>query len=309
MIRMNKAVKLIKSISDFVSKADGSGELRLLLVDHPNREKLIASINDYETVIGKLLRNQKRDFIEALKHYTGRTSLTSNPIVGAIVEMVMSDVMELDNFDVKMRSASQEFLLSTVPELTSALMDAIDKDIAFNTLSPRTTQWIDRWSTDLGRLMKLSTHSGVQNALLDGLQHGKSIQDIELQLEQLPQFNRNRARRTAITEVLTANSVSQYESYMQSPAVTGKTWLHSGDTGIKARPAHVALSGTTIPLDEMFDVNGFEANYPRDTNLPASERVSCHCVLSPAVDEDILGLSKEDKEIIRQQKMEEMGIW
>lgn len=302
-----KAIKLIQSINEFVAKADGTEELRMLLVDHPNRDKLIDSINDYETIIGKLLRNQRREFIEAIRYYTGG-SATSNPLVSAMVELVMSDIFESDNFDVDMSRASSDFLYKTVPEFTAAIMTAIDKDIAFNMLSPRTTDWIDRWSSELGRLMKLTTHTKVQDVLRQGIQEGLSIQDIELSLTELPEFDRNRARRTAITEVLTANTVSQHEAYLQSPAVTGKTWLHSGGKGINPRPAHVALHNTTIPLEEFFNVNGYEASHPRDTILPASERVNCHCALAPAVDEAILGLSKEEKERIRQQKMREMGV-
>lgn len=307
MIKMNKAVKLIKSINDFVSKADDSAELKELLKDHPNADELLAAIDDYETVIGRLLRRQRKEFINALKRYT-RGATTDNPIVSAILEMVFSDIQEADDFDVKMKSASVAFLTSTVPKLTSALMAAIDKDIAFNQLSPRTLKWIDDWSEELGNLMKLSTHKEVQKTLREGIEKGLSIQKIELMLAEHPQFNRNRARATAITEVLTANSVSQHEAYMQSPAVVGKTWLHSGPRGIEPRPAHVALHNTTIPLDEYFNVNGYEARYPRDTNLPPSERVYCHCVLAPAVDEQILGLSKEEKEIIRQQAMADMEV-
>ncbi|MBF6667285.1 hypothetical protein K1Y04_00765 [Bacillus amyloliquefaciens] len=39
--------------------------------------------------------------------------------------------------------------------------------------------------------------------------------------------------------------------------------------------------------------------YQRDTKLSAAERVSSHCVLSPVVDNEILGLSAEEKEEIR----------
>lgn len=307
MMAMNKTVQLIKSINDFVSKADGTDELKDLLKDHPNKDALLVAIEDYETVIGKLLRNQKSDFIKAIKHYT-EGATTGNPIVSAIVEMILGDVQEADEFDVKMKVASIQFLTSTVPQLTTALMASIDNDIAFNQLSPRTLTWINGWSEDLGKLMKLSTHNNVQKTLLEGIREGKSIDDIVLILQDHPQFNRNRARATAITEVLTANSVSQHEAYTQSPAVTGKTWLHSGGRGITPRPAHVALNDTTIPLDEYFNVNGFHAMYPRDTELPPSERVYCHCVLAPAVDEAILGLSKDEKEIIRQQVMAEMDL-
>lgn len=38
--------------------------------------------------------------------------------------------------------------------------------------------------------------------------------------------------------------------------------------------------------------------FPRDPKLSAGERVHCHCVLSPVVDNKIIGLSAEEKEEI-----------
>lgn len=298
---------LLSSISAFIQKADDSNdELRDLIKDFPEVETLIKAVDDYETVISKLLNGQKSDLIKAIKAHLGND--LTNPIASAMLEMVMSDIIEADEFSETMKDTSVKFLTSTVSDLTSLMMESIDKDVAFNTLSQRTVNWIDTWSADLGQLMKLNTHEAVQKTLREGVSEGKSIKTIELELRELPQFNRTRARRTAITEVLTASSVSQQEAYMQSPSVTGKTWLHSGGKGINPRPAHVALNGTTIDKDALFSVNGYSAKYPRDTMLPAKERVQCHCVLQPSVDENILKLSKEEKELIRQRVMAELGV-
>lgn len=43
--------------------------------------------------------------------------------------------------------------------------------------------------------------------LKEGIKEGRSIQEIELDLKDLPEFSRNRACVTAVTEVLTASSV------------------------------------------------------------------------------------------------------
>ncbi|OIS67849.1 hypothetical protein A4A36_07830 [Bacillus subtilis] len=53
---------------------------------------------------------------------------------------------------------------------------------------------------------------------------GLSIQDIELTHKDMPQFDRERARTMALTEVLAASSAAQHESYVQSPAVKKKKW-------------------------------------------------------------------------------------
>lgn len=306
---MEKTVELLKNIKSFLQKADDKEELKQLLKDFPEAERLIRAIDDYETVIGRLLREQKKDFIHALKNFLSTGNLmTGNVLVGAVLQFITEDALNSDDFDKRLSKESIKFLTSTISDLSRLIMASIDKDVAFNTLSQRTLTWIDEWSEELGRLMKLTTHEKLRDILREAIERGKSIQDIELELMELPEFSRARARRTAITEVLTACSVAQWESYMQSPAVTGKTWLHSGTRAINPRPHHVEMSGTTIAKHEYFDVNGYEALYPRDVNLPASERVNCHCVLAPSVDSTILGLSKEEKELIRARTMEELGM-
>ncbi|APJ11158.1 hypothetical protein BSL056_09400 [Bacillus safensis] len=74
-----------------------------------------------------------------------------------------------------------------------------------------------------------------------------------MELKDLPEFSRKRAR---VTEVLTASSVAQHESYVQSPAITGKKWKHSGGKKNQSRESHVQLDGTIIPLDEEFEIPG-----------------------------------------------------
>ncbi|WP_050184163.1 phage minor head protein [Domibacillus robiginosus] len=108
----------------------------------------------------------------------------------------------------------------------------------------------------------------------------------------------------AITDLSAADLIWQQ---IQSPAVEKKRWRHSGSKKNSPREAHVDLDGEEIDVDEMFGVNGHAADHPRDTSLPAGERVNCHCVLSPVVNKDILGLSKEEKEEMRRQVLEELN--
>ena len=126
-------------------------------------------------------------------------------------------------------------------------MHSIDADIPFKVLSEKTEQWIESWSQELAQLMQLNTHTAIEQTLKEGIKEGRSIQEIELQLKDLPEFSRKRARVTAVTEVLTASSVAQHESYVQSPAVTAKRWKHSGGKKNQSRESHVQLDGTIIP--------------------------------------------------------------
>ncbi|WHF28809.1 phage minor head protein [Bacillus altitudinis] len=122
---------------------------------------------------------------------------------------------------------------------------------------------------ELAQLTQLNTHTAIERTLKEGIKEGRSIQEIELELKDLPEFSRKRARVTAITEVLTASSVAQHESYVQSPAVTGKKWKHSGGKKNQSRESHVQLDGTIIPLDEEFEIpgSGERCMFPRDTSF------------------------------------------
>ena len=46
--------------------------------------------------------------------------------------------------------------------------------------------------------------------------------------------------------------------------------------------------------------------YPRDTSLPPEETINCHCICQPIVNEEILGLSLEERQQLQQKAIDEM---
>lgn len=301
---MEKLLKVLESIES-ITKAEDD-ELKDLLSDFPIVDKLVDHVTKYEKKIAKLLKNQRKHFIDGVKSLVAKDA-AGDVLLLQFLQGILPELFESDKFEEEMSEASKAFLLMTVPEITEEVMELIDKDVSFNTLSKRTTDWIEDWSNDLGSLMKLTSHNALEKQLLEGIELGEGIPKIVDRLKDLPEFNRKRAYNTAVTEVLTASSYSQKEAYDQSPSVTGKTWLHSGTRMIKPRPHHQDLHDNTIPLDEKWSVGGFSADVPRDVGLPAKERVRCHCAMAPSVDEQIFGLSKERKEEIRQQVLRDLN--
>lgn len=301
---MRKVEKLLKSLNDYIIKAEEDDEAKLVDVvpDFPGFHKVPKYVEDYEKKVAKLLRKQRKYFLDGVKSFVSK-----DITLEALLIYLTSNLFAGDEFAEEMEEETSEFLQLTVTGLAIEIMDSIDKDMPFEVLSNQTITWIEEWSADLGKLMKLNSHEALERELKKVIENGGSIQDAELVIKDLPQFDRKRARTTAITEILTASSVSQAESYRQSPAVEKKQWRHSGSKKNNPREAHVDLDGEEVAVDEMFDVNGYTADHPRDTSLPASERVNCHCVLSPIVNKDILGLSKEEKEEIRRQVLAELN--
>ncbi|HWR07110.1 phage minor head protein [Sporomusa sp.] len=293
---MGKVERLIKAINR-IAKAE-EDELKEEIAEFPAVDATLNAVEEYEKKVAGLFRAQRKHFVNGFKEAISKDETLD-------LKELLKKLLESDEFAEKMAGYTETFLTMTVEELTEAIMENIDEDVVFDILSQRTVDWIKAWSKDLAELMKLSTHTELEAAITAVIENGEGINKAIERIKDLPGFNRTRARTTAITEVLRANSVSAHEAFMQSPAVIQKTWKHSGAKKNKPRRNHVKLDGTSIGLDEVFDVGGHDGRYPRDSRLPPEESVNCHCVLGPVVDPKILGLSKEEKEKLRDQARKE----
>ncbi|MGW6084359.1 phage head morphogenesis protein [Bacillus subtilis] len=304
---MNKTDKLLESLNVFILKAEENQfkQLGEMVPDFPGKSNIPKYVEVYEKGIARLLRRQRKKLLDGLK---GFVSKDSNETLEALLVFFTQNLFAEDDFEEEFQELTEGFLQQTIEELAKVIMDSIDPEVPFKVLSTRTVKWIRDWSEKLAQIMKLNTHEAVENILTDAIENGSSIQDIELTLKEMPQFDRERARTTAITEVLAASSAAQHESYAQSPAVKKKKWRHSGGKKNNPRESHIDLDGTVIGLDEEFQIPGSSEScmFPRDPKLSAGERVHCHCVLSPVVDNMILGLSAEEKEEIRREALARM---
>ncbi|KKJ82429.1 uncharacterized protein YqbB [Bacillus subtilis] len=304
---MNKTDKLLDSLNAFIQKAEENQYKQLgeMVPDFPGKSNIPKYVEEYEKGIARLLRCQRKEFLDSLK---GFVSKDSKETLEALLMFFTKNLFAEDDFEEEFQELTEGFLQQTIEELAEVIMDSIDPEVPFKVLSNRTINWIKGWSKKLAEIMKLNTHEAVENVLTDAIENGSSIQDIELTLKDMPQFDRDRARTTAITEVLAASSAAQHESYAQSPVVKKKKWRHSGVKKNNPRKNHIDLDGTVIGVDEEFQIPGSSETcmFPRDPKLSPGERVHCHCVLSPVVDNEILDLSAEEKEKIRREALEKL---
>lgn len=301
---MNRVEKLLKSINNFLRKAETEDDLIDSLPDIPELDELPDLIEKFETLTAKLLRQQRKLYLDELKSFISKDDTET---LEAILNYFQNDLFAADEFAILYGVEAANFLENTTASLTKLIMESIDKEVAFNVLSKRTTDWIESWSKELADIMQLNTHKAIERELIEAIEAGESIAQVELRLKDMPGFDRKRARATARTEVLTASSQANWESFMQSPSVIGKKWKHSGGKKITPRETHVAMDGEVVGVDELFLVDGEFGMYPRDTTFSAKNRVNCGCVLGPVVDESIIGLSQEEKEEIRQEVLDELN--
>lgn len=283
----------------FITKADDD-ELRGLLKDFPEVEYLIERINGFESVLAKILREHKKDYIKALELFYAEVGQT----MGFAFQMGLPGVLASVTMAPAVSLALMPHLQEVASHIASTTMARIDKDVVFSSISPSRIRFMQAYSDELGKVLDQNTANKVTKVIANTLEQRGSVEDVIQALKDEPDFDRARARRVAITETLTAASVGDDEAYRQSPAVIGVEWLHSGGRKNKPRPSHVALSGTQKGLNEFFDVEGEIAKYPRDTSLSAKQRINCHCTTVPVVDPNILGLTPEEKNAIRQGAVE-----
>lgn len=300
---MSKIDKLLKNLNAFIEKAADNEDLDNVS-DFPGLEVIPVLVEDYETIVAKLLRKQRKWFLDTFNTFVSKSDSMT---IEAFLLYLRGDLFAKDEFASEFGEETAKFLELTIEELAKIMMESIDPDVLLEVLSDRTLVWIQNWSSDLGEIMQLTTHKALERELLDVIANGESIAQAELRIKDLSQFDRKRARATARTEILAASSQAHYESFWQSPSVTAKKWKHSGTKKITARETHMAMDGVELPVDELFLIDGEFGLYPRDVSFSPKNRVNCGCALGPVVDEAILRMTKEEKEEIRQEVLSELN--
>lgn len=293
---------LIKAIDTFIAKKDNDLEDELRDAGYLDAEGTMRDTQDLEENLAEAMNTDTEIVAEQLEQADSLDEFIENTWgIYQSASALTDDIQEV----------VQNGLSSVIPKLVSSYLHTTDSGLVASVLRQRTTDWISSWSRELGTIMKLTSHEGIQSILTDAMQNGKSVADVTRELmDSGIRSNYSRARATALTEMLTAHSVANQESMMQSPAVEGKGWRHTGSRRNKPRPNHVDMDGQVVPKAEPFDLTGADGNsykpmHPRDTNLPAKERVNCHCIHQPIVSEDVLGLSLEERKRLQAEAIAE----
>lgn len=116
-------------------------------------------------------------------------------------------------------------------------------------------RYAEREAVFLAEVMGQTTGDAVADAVQKGLDEGETIQKLTKRLEQLPAFDRTRAKLVARTETTRAWNGSQRESMSNYQAETGmpmeKLWLSARDD--RVRDEHDELdNGEWYPVDAVF---------------------------------------------------------
>lgn len=122
----------------------------------------------------------------------------------------------------------------------------------------------------------------IQSVMLQGILQGVSIPELAGMLEIVTERNHNAAIRNARTMATNVQNAGRQAAYKRAASYGVKmkrTWYASLD--FRTRHAHRLLHGQTVGLDEPFEVDGAEIDYPGDPHAPARLVYNCRCTTVP----------------------------
>ncbi|MBQ3799626.1 MAG: hypothetical protein II837_04945 [Treponema sp.] len=294
--------RLLKAIDAYIQMADDDLKDQLSAEGFEAPAETVGYATELEDELTDALEKETEHIVDDLRRSKGLKSFRKKwPQIKA-ADTVAADI------SASMSATLKDFL----PKYVDRYLKATDAVLICDRLSERSIAWIDSWSKELGEIMKLTSHNEIQSILDKGLAEGSGVEEVaRCILESGIRDERYKARRAALTEVLTAHRVAQQEAFMQSPSVEEKEWMHTGAYRNEPRQNHVDMNGQRVPKASRFTLIGADgATYypliPGDTSLPPGERINCHCICQPIVNEDVLGLSIEERRALQQQAIDEM---
>lgn len=118
-----------------------------------------------------------------------------------------------------------------------------------------------------------------RQVMLDGLDHGRPIDEIAEELSEVTGIAEAHATTIARTEVISAANAGAFEQARQAGQEKPlyKQWLATMDD--RVRPTHEEADGQVVPFDDPFIVGGAFMRYPGDPGGPNEEVLRCRCTI------------------------------
>lgn len=295
----------LDAIDMYIAKADEDLEETLASEGFVAAKDAVIYINDIEDGITAILNDHTDDLVEAIQKENSVPEFiigTWQQIKGNTELPEALEKLFFEKFEEMMHGLTQEWLTKEVPVL-AGLDDRITKS---------GEAFVREWSGKLADLMHLSTNNQIEKLLIKAVKKNWSIDDLQAGIESSGIRECGyRARRVAVTETLRLESYSQLEAMIQNPLCYKKRWVHTGREKGKPRILHLltekdgGVNGQEVYKREKFKWDKYQADCPRDTNLPAEETINCHCIMETVQDENIFGMTDDELKKMRQEMMDE----
>ena len=169
---------------------------------------------------------------------------------------------------------------STIQKFGVQLMEDVGATDPFNLSSKRVQHYMANFAAKKIADVTKTTQARVAKTMTRAVDEGKTTEQIaKLLTDQFDQWSTGRAMTVARTEVGAASNFGAFEG-MQQAGIEQKEWLATDDDAV--RETHQELDGEVVGIDEPFEIEGLEADYPGDFGDPA-EDTNCRCSVLPVV--------------------------
>lgn len=282
---------LQKAIEAYIAKVDNDLENSMDDAGYVDSEDSVNAASDLEEEVTEILTEQTEELADVIEE-AGTIPKAKKAVEEYFEDDVTGEILS---------ATFRDYFSETIISLSDSYMKEVEGDMAVTQLRARTTAWVNQWSNELANLMQLTSADKMKSLLQEALDSDKgAVVFARSLIDESIRQEAYRARTVAVTEMLRAHSVAQQEAIMQSPATDRKKWRHSGAHKNEPRPNHVAMDGQIVPKAEPFVLTGRDGGtyypmYPRDTELPPFESINCHCIHVPVTNDDVLGMSYEER--------------
>lgn len=300
LLKESQARAVIAAINRYIRKTEDDEESELQEIGYPEAAGTVALIDGLEEKIAEAINSQSDRFCDAIADYASLEEY----IRDGLPDFIRSDTIQDEIMDILSEYADDMLLQFTMAYLDEAGMEWVGE------YTNRTVDSVQRWAEDTAEYFAESTFDQLRKILEEGVKAGKGVDTISREIQDEGIRNTYyQARRVAQTEVLRMHSYAAFETMVQDPDTEMKEWHHTGAHKNRPRPNHVAMSGTTIPKMERFELHGadgciYHPMFPRDSCLPASESVNCKCLIRSKRSAPDMTLDTEEKKRRQREAIE-----
>jgi hypothetical protein len=202
----------------------------------------------------------------------------------------MDELMPPDQAEALLGGPADDLIRKVVTKIVTPIMreygaSGATVSAADITLGPASENWnatnpvIDGVLQTMGQQIRNileSARRDIMDRVQEGYDLGMGTTDIANSLQTSSvAMSASRARMIARTEMAAATNGGSLAAVQASGAVAMKTWSVTPGAQHPRHELSDGLDGQTVPVDQPFDVDGYEAQHPADPNLPPEEAINC----------------------------------
>lgn len=200
---------LIKAIDSYIRKADDDLKNALEEEGYAEPEETVEEIQETEDRVAEALFDETDYILMAVMAAVDLESFAKDD---------WPEVKENDGLKNGIAVIFADEFEKLMPRLIEYYLSRTDKELKLEQVSRRTTAWIGEWSQELGEIMQLNSHKEIEGILKTGLKEGIGVEEFTRRIQESGIRNEYyKARRVAVTEVLTAHRAAQQEGVYAKP--------------------------------------------------------------------------------------------